>query len=116
MKLLHAPDHALYLPLQRQERGPKVERALLLPEARSGHHADTRCIQQLEAVHEVHLHVAALCFHDGLVGEVDFGEEVHGAFAGVARHAGHVVEGLLQLQCLALEAGVNAVVLLCVRL
>lgn len=67
---------------RRQKRRPEMERALLLPEARTGHEADARRFQEAQAVEFIWGLVVLLCGGYGFGAEGYGGEEVHGALLG----------------------------------
>jgi len=81
-----------------QERRPKVQRILLLPEPRSRHNTDPRPIQQSQTVVLVRGLTLLLRRLDRLLRQRDGGEKVHGSrrrLAGDAFHGGEsFVEGL----------------------
>lgn len=99
-----------------QESGTEVQAALLLPEAGTGHDADTR---RLEEAHAVELIRGAALGGGGLAGlggQGDRWEEVHGALGLAALDALHLGEGLVEGGGALAQALKDAVVLLAVEL
>lgn len=65
-----------------EERGPEVQRSLLLPEAGAWDDADTRGVQKAHTVELVRRAVLGGSGGDGLWRKLDGGEEVHGTLDG----------------------------------
>ena len=79
-----------------EERGPEVQGVLLLAEAGPGDDADTRLLDEAHAVELVGGAALGLGGLDGAGGQVDGGEEVHGALGRGALDALHLGEGGVQ--------------------
>ena len=81
-KLIHKPSMKLgdlphpFRPW-RQKRRAEMQGPLLLPEPTPGHNTDAGGVQQAETVEFVRQTVFGFGGFDGLLGEVDGGEEVH---------------------------------------
>jgi hypothetical protein len=63
----------------RKKRGAEMQRAFLLPKARTSNDTYTRSVEHAEAVELVGLTAFFFRLRDGFVRERDGGEEVHGA-------------------------------------
>ena len=84
MELLQAIEHADDLVLLRQNGGPEVIRSRLLAESGSGNDADAGVLQQLKGVEHVSGLAHLGCLGDGLLGQMQLGEGVHGTLHRVA--------------------------------
>ena len=62
-----------------KESCPEMEGSLLLAKARARNDTDTRSVKHAEAVELVGLEALFLGLCEGLLGEGDGGEEIHGA-------------------------------------
>lgn len=98
-----------------EKGGAEVQGALDLPEAAARDDADASGLEQLHGVELVGR--AAVCVGgvDGLFGEGDGGEEVHGALGLGAADALHLGKGLVEGRGALLEAAKDALVLLVVE-
>ena len=85
-------DPAHPLSARRKERRPEVESALLLSEPAAGNDADTGRLEETHAVEIVGVLALLLRFVDGLLGQCDGWEEVHGAGGRGAADALHLLE------------------------
>lgn len=116
-KLLVEVDNALHpLGTRSEERSAEVQGALLLTESAAGNDADARLVEELEAVKLVCVAALGLGGVDGALGQLDGGEEVHGALGLGALDALHLRESLVQGVGALAQAVVDAVVLLVVEL
>lgn len=99
-----------------KESSAEVQGALGLSESAAGNDADAGGVEELHGVELVGGAALGLGGVDGLLGEGDGGEEVHGALGLGAVDALHLVKGLVQGGGALLEAVEDALVLLVVEL
>mmetsp|Transcript_2018 Transcript_2018/g.3130 ORF Transcript_2018/g.3130 Transcript_2018/m.3130 type:complete len:229 (+) Transcript_2018:631-1317(+) len=93
-----------------------MERALFLSKATAGHRADASGLQQLQAVKDIRVLTHLLSSRNGLGGQRDFREGVHGPLCKVAGHALHCVEAVCDHVCTPPETGQLCGALLVVQL
>mmetsp|Transcript_27798 Transcript_27798/g.60802 ORF Transcript_27798/g.60802 Transcript_27798/m.60802 type:complete len:399 (+) Transcript_27798:298-1494(+) len=108
VELLEAAERLLQLLLGREEGGAEVEGARLLQEPGPGHAADPRLLQQRQAVEQVGRLARRLRRRNGLWGQHDLREGVHGALRVLARHPRDGAELGVQHLGLRLERVVDA--------
>ena len=89
-------DPAHPLGARRKESGPEVKSALLLSEAAARNDADTGSLEETHAVEVVGVLALLLRFIDGLLGQSDGREEVHGTGGRGAADALHLLESVVE--------------------
>jgi hypothetical protein len=110
---LRDPAHPLRP--RREECRPEVQCPLLLPETIARHDADTRRIQQSQAVILIRMLARLVRGLDRLLREFDCGEQVHRPLRGLALHALHFLEGVVEGVRAFVEGVVDVVVFLAVQ-
>lgn len=99
-----------------KESGTEVQGALLLSEAAAGDDTDAGGLEQSHAVKLVRRAVLRLGSFNSLLGQVDGGEEIHGALGLAALDTLHLLKGLVKSIGALTETVGNCVVLLVIEL
>lgn len=95
-----------------QDSCSEVVGSVLLSESASWDDADTSAFEQLHSVEEVRLLVQRSCFLDGLLGDRDLWECIHGSLHWVTADAVDATVGLLNESCTFLERSQHSILLL----
>lgn len=101
---------------RRQERSTEVQRAFSLAETATSDCADTGSLKELHAVELISLAALGSSSVVSLLGQLDGGEEIHGALRSTALNALHLLKGLVQGIGTLAKAVEDGVVLLVVEL